>query len=455
MNKKTYIVIIGFDEIVVNKYLCIINEAIKTGIINGYSIIDLKKEQKNVGKRIKKAEVKPNKAYYLSDPMMISEEIAIKEFDKIINDIRQENKQIKIYIATELKYHERYLKYCVENGISCLVEKPVFLPVKDGKFAPEEFERKMMDYVKKAKKNKCDVSVMTLSRYHSIYTDVVYKMIKEKMLKYNAPITSLHIRHAGGVWNLHKEFLSREDHPYKYGYGMLMHGAYHYVDMLAQYLMLNKSIYPEKQFEIAITSYAAYPKDQNYRISKVVSEKLKDNCPDWWKKEGKDIDFGETDITSTYCLREKNTKRVLTLGTISLEQTTPSVRTWIDIPEGLYNKNGRTSDVNLEIQLSTLFAASVKCYKVPNNDGKPVERLPIKPHIITRANAALLPDEEYETKKIYPEVYNSDSNKTILLKWIQGKENRSTLEQHLPVVKLMGAIGMSLKKQGESVVIDF
>lgn len=455
MNKKTHIVIIGFDEIVVNKYLCIINEAIKTGIINGYSIIDLKKEQKNVEKRIKKAEVKPNRAYYLSDPMTINEEIAIIEFDKIINDIRQENEQIKIYIATELKYHERYLKYCVESGISCLVEKPVFLPVEDGKFAPEEFERRMTDYVKKAEKNKCDVSVMTLSRYHSIYTDVVYKMIKEKMLKYKAPITSLHIRHAGGVWNLHKEFLSREDHPYKYGYGMLMHGAYHYVDMLAQYLMLNKSIYPEKQFEIAITSYAAYPKDQNDRISKLVSEKLKDNCPDWWKKEGKDIDFGETDITSTYCLREKNTKKVLTLGTISLEQTTPSVRTWIDIPEGLYNKNGRTSDVNLEIQLSTLFAASVKCYKVPNNDGKPVERLPIKPHIITRANAALLPDEEYETKKIYPEVYNSDSNKTILLKWIQGKENRSTLKQHLPVVKLMGAIGMSLKKPGESVLIDF
>ena len=455
MNKKTHIVIIGFDEIVVNKYLCIINEAIKTGIINGYSIIDLKKEQKNVEKRIKKAEVKPNRAYYLSDPMTINEEIAIIEFDKIINDIRQENEQIKIYIATELKYHERYLKYCVESGISCLVEKPVFLPVEDGKFAPEEFERRMTDYVKKAEKNKCDVSVMTLSRYHSIYTDVVYKMIKEKMLKYKAPITSLHIRHAGGVWNLHKEFLSREDHPYKYGYGMLMHGAYHYVDMLAQYLMLNKSIYPEKQFEIAITSYAAYPKDQNDRISKLVSEKLKDNCPDWWKKEGKDIDFGETDITSTYCLREKNTKKVLTLGTISLEQTTPSVRTWIEIPEGLYNKNGRTSDVNLEIQLSTLFAASVKCYKVPNNDGKPVERLPIKPHIITRANAALLPDEEYETKKIYPEVYNSDSNKTILLKWIQGKENRSTLKQHLPVVKLMGAIGMSLKKPGESVLIDF
>ena len=455
MNKNTHLVIIGFDEIVVNKYLCIVNEAIKKGVINGYSIIDLQKEKETVEKRIKKAEIKPKMTYYLSNPKTISEEIAIKELDGVINNIRKENEEIKIYIATELKYHERYLKYCVENGISCLVEKPVFLPLKDGKFAPEDFENKMKYYVKKAKENKCDVSVMTLSRYHQIYTDVVYKMIKEKLLKYQAPITSLHIKHAGGVWNLHKEYLSREDHPYKYGYGMLMHGAYHYVDMLVQYLLLNKLIYPEKQFEIAITSYAAYPKDQNDRISKIASEKLNDNCPDWWKKEGKDIDFGETDITSTYCLRDKNTKRVLTLGTIALEQTTPSVRTWIDIPEGLYNKNGRTSNVDLEIQLSTLFAASVKCYKVPKNDGKPVERLPIKPHIITRANAALLPDEEYETKKVYPEVYNSDSNKKILSNWLQGEENRSTLEQHLPVIKMMGAIGMSLKKQGESVVIDF
>lgn len=453
MENKFHLIIIGFDEIVVNKYLTFVNKAIKKGTITGYSIIELEKERINIEKRIKKAEIEPENIYYLKEAIM-DEGKSIKEFSPIIQKIKEMHKNIKIYIATEIKCHERYLKYCVENGISCLVEKPIFLPQRNGKFCPEEMENKMNYYIKKAKENKCDVSVMTLSRYHDIYTDVLMKIIKERVIKYNAPITSFHIKHAGGVWNLHKEFLSREDHPYKYGYGMLMHGAYHYIDMAIQYLLLNKLIYPDKKFEMLVSSFAAYPKDQNDRISKIYSEKLEDNCPEWWKKEGTKYDFGETDITTTYCLRDKKTKRVITLGTIALEQTTPSVRTWKDIPDGLYNKNGRTSNVDLEIQLGTLFSASAKCYKVPLGDGKPVERLPIKPHIITRANAALLQDEEYETKIVYPEVYNSDSNKRIMENWIDGTEQRSTLEDHLPVMKLLQALEMSLKKQGETVSFD-
>ena len=78
MNKNTHLVIIGFDEIVVNKYLYIVNETIKKGVINGYSIIDLQKEKETVEKRIKKAEIKPKMTYYLSNPKTISEEIDIK-----------------------------------------------------------------------------------------------------------------------------------------------------------------------------------------------------------------------------------------------------------------------------------------------------------------------------------------------------------------------------------------
>lgn len=453
MNNKFYLLIIGFDEIVVNKYLMCFKKAIDEKKIIGYSIIELENERKNIEERIKKAVIKPDRIYYLNKPV-IPEEESMKEFIPIVEELKQKYKKIKIYIATEMKSHERYLKYCVENGISCLIEKPIFLPQKNGKFCPEEMESRMNYYITQAKKNKCDVSVMTLSRYHDIYNDVLFNMIKQKLTKYKAPITSFHIKHAGGVWNLHKEFLTREDHPYKYGYGMLMHGAYHYIDMTIQFLLLNKIIYPEKNFEMLVSSFAAYPQDQNDRISKVYSKMLDDNCSEWWKKEGANIEFGETDITTTFCLRDKDTKRVITLGTISMEQTTPSIRTWKEIPEGLYNKNGRTSNVDLEIQLGTLFSASAKCYKVPPGDGKPVERLPIKPHIITRANAALLPEEEYSTKKVYPEVFNSDSNKRIIANWIDGTEKRSTLEEHLPVMKLLQALELSLKKQGETVSFD-
>ena len=455
MSKKCHLVVVGFDEIVLNKYLEIVDKAIKGGILDGFSIVDLAKERDEIEKRLARALIQPEKTYYLQTPDLLHEAEQMAEFDGIARRIEAAHGEIKLYIATEASYHERYLKYCVEHGISCLVEKPVLLPLKDGKFCPELMVQRMEAYVERAEKNHCHVSVMTLGRCHEIYADVVYQMIRERMLKYDAPLTSFHIKHAGGVWNLHREYLTREDHPYRYGYGMLMHGGYHYVDLLARFLQLNKLIYPEKQFEVAFTSYAAYPTDQNDRIPKPISERFDDNCPDWWKTEGKGIAWGETDITSTFCLRDKETKRVITLGTIAMEQTTPSVRTWTDFPDGLYNKNGRVSNLDMEIQLSTLFAASVKCYKIPRDDGKFVEHVPVKPIVITRANPKLLPDEEYETKTFYPEVYNSTSNKRIMDRWLRDEETVSDLWEHLPVMKLMQAIAFSLEKQGGSVIADF
>lgn len=257
------------------------------------------------------------------------------------------------------------------------------------------------------------------------------------------------------MWNLHREYLTREDHPYRYGYGMLMHGGYHYVDILARFLALNKMIFPQKQFEIAITSYAAYPTDQNDRIPKPLSERFDDNCPDWWLNEGKGITWGETDITSTFCLRDKETKRVVTLGTIAMEQTTPSVRIWAEFPEGLYNKNGRVSNLDAEIQLSTLFATSVKSYKIPPDDGKFVEHCAAKTIVITRSNPKLLPDEEYETKALYPGIHHSTSNMRTIRHWLRDEEKVSVLKEHVPVMKLMQAIAFSLERQGESVVADF
>ena len=334
-----------------------------------------------------------------------------------------------------------------------MIEKPIFAPIKDGLYCPELIDSKMKYYIDTAKQKHTKNSVMTLGRYHKIYNDIVMEGVKERMIKYNAPLTSFHLRHAGGVWNLHNEYIIREDHPYKYGYGMLMHGAYHYLDLAVQFINLNKIIYPSEQFELVVSSYGAYPEEQNDRISKKYSEKFDDNNSSFG--EDKRYVFGETDITSTFCLRNKKTKKVITLGTLSLEQTTPSVRAWKEFPKGVYNKNGRTSSVDIEIQLSTLYSVNVKCYDVPIKGKKEIERIDASAQILTRANASLLKDEKYITKKIFKGLFHSNSNKKLMLNWLFDKEDRSTLEQHLLVMRIIQALSVSLKDQGYPVVIDF
>ena len=454
--KKEHLVVVGFDEIVSNKYISCIGKAIDEGVLDGYSIIELKSQKEEIDARVIKVEPQPEMIYYIETPVNPEKNgwAVEKDFAPVIEKIRKIKGKIKVYIATELKAHEGYLEYCVRNGIPSLVEKPIFSPMINGKFVANLIQKKMRRLLKEIEENPSSHSVMTLGRYHQIYNDIGIEFIKERMLKSCAPLTSLHLRHAGGVWNLHKEYEEREDHPYKYGYGMLMHGGYHYIDIFTQFLSLNRLIYPEMKFEFNIASYAAFPADQNKRISSKISQMFDDDREDWAVIDDNDKKYGETDITSTFCLKDKETGRIITLGTISLEQTTPSVRAWKDFPEGVYNKNGRTSFVEVEAQISTLHSLNIMCYDVPVKNKKEIERIDAFARVLTRSNGTLLRDEEYITENTYGGLFHSNSNKTLMMNWLLNKEDKSRFEQHVPVMSIIQAIGESIQNIGKTIKCD-
>lgn len=449
---NVHLVIIGFDDIVTDKYFSCVKDAIQKRLIGGYSVIDLESQREEVNKKILQADPKPERIYYLSDP---SDGVwaTPDEFGPLIKKIEQQKGKLKVYIATELKAHEAYLRFCIENDIDSLVEKPIFAPIHNNCFKPELIAPIMSELLRKAKSGRAQHSIMTLSRYHKIYNDRVLEPFKDRVLNLNAPLTSYHLRHAGGVWNTHTEYNTREDHPYKYGYGMIMHGGYHYIDLSVQFLKLNKLLYPRDEFSMSITSYATYPKDQNDRISKKFSKLFDDDRPDWGKENQQE--YGETDIVSIFALKNKNTSRIITLGTISLEQTTPSIRTWKVIPEGLYNKNGRISSVDFEAQLSTLFAMSVRCFDVPIRDNSDVNRIDAFARICTRANASLLTNEGYNTEEVHNGLFHSDSNRKLMSEWLANNETRSRIEDHLQTMLLTQYLAVSIKQLGHQVNFNF
>ena len=362
---------------------------------------------------------------------------------------------MKVFISTETKAHEAYLRYCVENGIDSLVEKPVFTPIdRHGFFAPGKITSIMKKLITLSRKKPANHSVMTLGRYHKVYNEEMVDVIKEKVLKFGAPVTSFHLNTSSGVWNLYKEYESREDHPYKYAYGMLMHGAYHYVDLMVQFLELNKLVYPDMDFILEISSYVAYPEDQQIRIPKKFNESFEDNPPKWAQEKSGSNVYGEVDTVSVFSLKDKKTGKVLTLGSIALEQTTPSVRTWKDIPKDFYNKNGRISCTNLEVQLSTIYSIFGRSFKVPKSVGNKIVQVDNYAQVRSRANASLIEDEEYNTEKTFNNFFNSNSNRKLMTAWFQGKENKSQLEKHYPAMKITQAIAESIKKPGKPIIIE-
>ncbi|MGW6456674.1 hypothetical protein ACWF94_12250 [Streptomyces sp. NPDC055078] len=444
---------VGFDEIVANKYLTCIHDAVRSGHIDGYSIIDLESQRPAIAGRVQAVDLKPRGIVYLPDPDAGTRETPQELIAAAVDRLQMPGTPTMVYIATEVRAHEAYLRFCVENHINSLVEKPVLVPMIDGRFKPSYITKTMEELIGVSADSSAKHSVMTLSRYHQIYNYKVIGSLRARMERWEAPLTSLHLRAAGGVWNLQREFESRDDHPYKYGYGMMMHGAYHYVDLATQLLLLNAAVFPERQFKLELSSFGAFPIDQHKRMSRPVASRFHDGDPQWSDDSDAGFRFGETDVTSAFRLVDIASGRTVTLGTLSFEQTTPSIRSWDSLPESLYNVNGRTSSVDLEAQLSTLYSTHVHCYDIPR--GVSADGIDAFARVTTRANAALLPDEEYVSEESFDGLFHSDSNRQLMEHWLHGTEVRSSLAEHLLPMRVTKALASSVHTPGRRIEIPF
>lgn len=440
------LVVVGFDEIVAHKYLPCIASAISDGHLRSYSIIDVESEREPIEARLREVPLSPRHVHYLPDPSpahAMSEARIREAFARVTDG----SGPVRAYIATEVKAHEPYLRYCIENGIGSLVEKPVIAPLQAGRFAPTQITPTMTELINTGHRTAdASHSVMTLSRYHQIYNDRVLAGLADRIATDAAPVTSLHLRCAGGVWNRHDEYETREDHPYKYGYGMMLHGAYHYVDLAVQALRLNRCALPERRLQFQVTAFAACPADQHSRIPAAAAARIADNGIG----DGSMNRFGETDVTAAFRLVDADSGQVVTVGTLAFEQTTPSVRDWSEFPAGTYNKNGRTSAVDLEIGLSTLFSSHVHCYDIPTGDPDKIDAFA---RITTRANAALNPAEHYVTTEEHHGVFHSDSNRALMTEWLRGTETRSQLVDHLLPMQVTEAI-LTAATTGSTATVD-
>ncbi|MEU6246076.1 hypothetical protein [Glycomyces sp. NPDC047010] len=445
------LIVVGFDEIVVNKYLPTIRSAIEEGRLDSYAVIDLASQRQIIEARLAAAAHRPHAVAYVPDAAAFDPALQQRAIDEAVRAVSDRGRPVMMYIATEVRAHLPYLQYCAENAIAALVEKPVLAPLESGTFAPADITGHMRSLADRFGGSGC--SVMTLSRYHRIYNDRFVTGIRDRMHRWQTPLTSLHLRAAGGVWNTQTEFASRTDHPYRYGYGMLMHGAYHYIDLAMQVLALNADLLPEARLALDVTAYSVGPADQHRRVTGPHAAAIGDRGPRL-PAHPDGGHYGETDVTAVFRLYDSDTHHTITLGTLAFEQTTPSIRTWPRLPEGLYNKNGRTSAVDVEAQIGPLYSAHVHCYDVPS--GEDADRIDAFARLTERANAALIPDESYVESEDFSGVFHSDSNRALMERWLAGIETRSSLASHALPMRVTEALCLAAASPGTSLTVtDF
>ena len=274
----------------------------------------------------------------------------------------------KIIISTEPKAHKAYLQWAIDNNVDVLIDKPLTSPIGccNNLLSAKQIFADFNHLQKSLKNSKSKITVQVQRRYHPGYLSIK-KYIEDFIKKYRVPISFLDIYHADGMWNMPNEFFFRENHPYKYGYGKLMHSGYHFIDLLVFFLEAENKFLPtcKKIDNVSMFVQTFDPKDFFKQIGTDDYSSLfsKDAVCDFTKylKHTKIGQLGEIDVYAIIQFRHQDT--VITTASINLLQNSFSRRAWTNLPKDTYKGNGRIRHERLNMQLSSLLNVQVYSYQ--------------------------------------------------------------------------------------------
>lgn len=429
-----HLILVGLGPHASYKHLPLIERAIREGLASGYSLLELESARDRVEERLRTLAIQPRTVAYLPDRR--AEGLwYTADSDAALATLCAEFAEPRVMIATEPKAHFPYLKWCIAHRVGCLVDKPITLPMSAaGVIEPGRLAAELRELIDLAGESPGNYSVMTPRRYHHAY-ELLRRYVAGWIREQQVPLTYVSVYHAEGVWNTPPEYRTREDHPYKYGYGKLMHSGYHYVDLLARWLSLHG-----EEPEIEIAALTARPEDQRAQTPDALYRKMAD-APD----EIPQVDalpYGETDLVAGF----KATGRTVTLGNLALLQTTPSLRRDWPLPGDVYNKTGRFGVEETRLNLGFLASISLRIFKVPVQiDGRHV-RFRDEMDLTVWRNGNLLARASFERRsRPAVESYLEAGRWRLFRSWLLGEERRSRIEQHLSSVRLLEKLLQAVK----------
>lgn len=335
-------------------------------------IIDLEMNRSKIESFLKQENLQPKKIIYLSSKGQISPKSIHPDAHKALKD----HNITKAIISTEPKAHKVYLLACIKLGIPVVVDKPVTAPTgltSSMMFKPAFIKMQVAKRIYKdvnelqqaiEKTPGARVLVQCQRRNHGGYKIVLDKAT-QIVNEYHIPITYINIHHSDGMWNMPDEFIYRENHPYKYGYGKLMHSGYHFIDLLTSLITINTTLPGKTPDKLNITSQAIRPPDQHTTISgdeyaaffgKSKTKALKAAMIHKTLKS-----HGEIDSYSQMQFTKKG--KVITTAQLSLMQSGFSQRAWAELPEDAYKSNGRVRHEFINIHIGPLCSIQVHSYQ--------------------------------------------------------------------------------------------
>lgn len=325
-------------------------------------IVDLKSQQQNIKDYIS-SHTKIPKDYFFLDNV---NQIIPKEIDSDLANKILELGIERAIVSTEPKAHRIYLEFFAKHKIPVLVDKPITAPtnlLSSVKNADKlYYETKMLAELGESSK----IYVQCQRRNHEGY-NLVFKFLKNIVSKYQVPITNITVHHSGGKWHMPNEYFELENHPYKYGYGKLMHSGYHFVDLLISILKTNNLLRDSTKHPDTIELFSQYfhPKDHINIINKANYTKFfgaenSNNIKEIISTENFNS-LGEIDSYSQ--IQTKHGDNAITTAQISLMDSGISQRGWYNMPKDMYKNNGRIRHERIDVTIGNIANVQIHSYQ--------------------------------------------------------------------------------------------
>ncbi len=279
-----------------------------------------------------------------------------------------------IIIATEPRAHKVYALWAILNHVDVLVDKPITAPpgASVDIHAARQVYADYGDLERCLRFSTANVIVQAQRRSHAGYA-LIKQYLDEFARQYPIPVSYMDIYHGDGMWAMPDELFRRENHPYKYGYGKLMHSGYHFVDLFAWLAQVNMLIEQKKPDRAEIVARRFGPYDFLHQVSHEDYRTL-------FGVDVSDVAFSENRLKAARTYGEQDVfvlcqlKRgdaVVTTASINLQQNSFSRRAWLTPAADVYKGNGRVRHERLNLQVGNLLniqAHSYQAYEVGKQD---------------------------------------------------------------------------------------
>jgi len=348
----------------------------------------------------------------------------------------------KAIISSEPQHRSAYYKWCIKNNISVFADKPLTVFKKDGcVYEDYIFFEKMM------KGSKINFIISCERRSHKGY-NYISDYLKKIISKYKVPITHISIHHAGGNCITGNEILKRENHPFKHGYGILYHTGYHYIDLLANLLILNKILLPDfmKKYELNANSISSIEQNNIFsNINESSVSKFKKHI-----NNSLNTSYGEYDLTSCgvfYSNGQPVTTISLTLLGNSLSLRKSSKDNYYKALEG------RLRQEKIIIHLGNICSIHINSLplKKINNDKFENFDITILNHTSILNEKSIISLDRNDLSIINKDLplnqsMNRNSRVWQLKKFLENKKTNSEYETHKESIKLLKKLNSALNK---------